>query len=121
MSAPVDCLAMLAACMVEAYGESGSFAHRGGAGVTIFGSPSKRVVTVERVGNADVEVINMQWIAPKQTSFPPDATKDGGGITIDDTLTVNGRKYYVLTAEQDSSRTVYTLNLENEEARRLRG
>lgn len=122
MSVPVDCLALLAACVVEQYGESGTYSHRGGAGVTVYGSPGKRQIEIVRQNGIDIELIQMSFTLPKQTNFPPDATKDGGGITIDDTLTLNGRVYYVMPGTtQDSSRAVYVLNLENEEARRLKG
>lgn len=116
-----DMASKIGTCVLEAMGETASYSNRGAAGVSIYGSSSRRTVQRGVEGNADLELITMEFMVPKQTNFPPDNDDEGGDISIDDTITLNGVVFYIQSFTQDSAKATYTLNLENEEARRLKG
>lgn len=113
--------ACLSHCLAAEFGEAATYASRDGAAVAFSGVPSERNVQRASINNIDVEIITMKFTASKQTNFPPAPTTEGGGITIDDVVTINSVRYYITEARQDSARVSYVLSLENEEARRLRG
>lgn len=116
-----DMASKIGTCVLEAMGETATYSNRGGAGVSIYGSSSRRTVRKATIDNVDLELITLDFMVPKQTNFPPDNDDEGGDISLDDTVTLNGVTYYIEGFTQDSAKATYTLNLENEEARRLRG